>query len=529
MSAFHRPVIRLRRGLVPSAGLPPGQRFHNPVPGVVRLAVFAFLIAFAAMLLFVFSPGSLGFTRHEYVNSEVYSFKKLDVRGTFLHLSVTDGLLIPTYRGKQVSGAVLLGAGNFTLDLPAEVADKVATELGTAATTGSAAPSDTFKTAYLPLTYENLETLKDDANAQKKVDPGDAVDLARRVVEQNQAGRGAVKLFGVSRQFHAAQQDAVVLYADKLGQVRLVEAEKSVLSFSGGMVAASGGAGGQPNNQPSDTEHVFTFVNPGARTSFFHLGRANQGNVVLSVILFAAMAALLFFLVLVLTIDLEAPAVPDPGPLVDNPWAILALVGVDIALMATVQLLKAGRVAQAAPGVLVAGGAVALLYRAGRRYRRRHPWAMAVGFLGLTKANLWRSLFVGLWLGVLSVTAGAVAFPAGVQALTAKQVFASAAWAFLAVGVGRTGFYHGYVQSFLTLRLGPRQAVWATAAISGLAYMVPRLATAGALTLPLLLETIVVVPATTALNGYLFLRTHNLAGPVLSRSLLEFLPAVLKY
>lgn len=528
MPGFQRPVIRLRRGLLPPSGSPTGHLYHNPVPGALRLAILAFLLAFAAMLLFVFSPGSLGFSRDEYVNSEVYSFKKLEISSTYLRLKVTDGLLVPTYRGNEVSGAVLLGTGSFILDLPAEVADKVATELGTAATTGSAAPSDTFKTAYLPLTYQKLEALKEDANVEKGVDPGQAADLARRVVEQNKVGGGAVRLFGVTRQFRAAQEETVVLYADKLGQVRLVEAERSMLSFAGGLVAGSGGQAGSAPQPAGPAEHVFTFTNPAARTSFFHLGRVTQGNVVLSVLIFAAMAALLFFLVFILTIDVEAPAIADPGPLVDNHWAILGLIGADIALLTAVHFLRAGRLAQAAPGILVAAGAVALLYQAGR-HRRRHPWAVAVSFLGLTKANLWRSLFTGLALGALSVTAGAVAFPSGVQALTLVQFAGAVGWAFVAVGLGRAGFYHGYVQSFLSLRLGPRQAVWATAAISGLAYMVPRLATAGALSLPLLLETIVVVPVTTALNAYLFQRTRNLAGPMLSRSLLEFLPTVLKY
>jgi hypothetical protein len=497
------PIVRLRRGLLPLRGGPPGsRRLHNPVPTLVRLAMLAFLLGLAAMSLFLFSPASVGLLREEYVTPEAYAFKRLQVKGAYFSLDVKDGVIIPASRGRQVSGAVILGTGLFVLDLPSPAADQVAAEIG------MATPTDTCQVLYLPADYEKVETLKDQAGAEK-VDPSPYLDRVRRVIAQNKAAEGTVTLMGVARQFRTVQE-AVVFYGDKLGTVRLTE---------GSLCAVTLGGSGQ--------EKAFTFINPAARSGQFFPARVLPGLLLGSLAIFGAMALLLLFLVFILTVDVHVPLPPDPGALLDSPWSLWGLIAIDVILMTILEFVHAGRAARAAPGLLVFAAALALLVRANRN--RRDAWTPARGFLGLTGVNLRRALFVGLSLGALSVTAGTVSFPAGIQMRPWPEVAGAAAWAFGAIGLGRTGFYHGYVQTYLASRLGPREGWLLTAAICGLVYLIPKAMGGHGPSVAMGAESLFVIPITTALNGYLFMRTRSLWGVILSRGLLDFLPAVLKF
>jgi hypothetical protein len=470
---------------------------------ILLLGLGALIAGALALGLFFISPSSIGLLREEYVGQEVLSFQRVVVDDPYLKIDVKDGQLVPTYRGPRVTGVVILGNGLYRLVPPPEQADVLS------ATLASGNLQDSFTAIYLPLTYQELEEMKDRSSA-KPTDSPPSLERARTIVSDLKRELRLVGIFGVNREFQSgAESEAIQIFGDQFGRVRMYLGRQVTLNF------------------PSSGLR-FSFPNLYSGTGMFFLVYAQPKVLPISVLLLAVMVGFLGAMVYVLTVD-SNPAythrsiIEREAELRDwPPRASLYAAGIIsfyLILAALVGAYLPGRIIGTLADLVVAGFILRLFLRAKVTWKR----------LGLRREELTRSLLVGGAVGFLTVSAGALSFPAGLQHLSPLGLVRQFYWSFLVIGLARTVIFHAYLQTWLQNRHGRVRGLVATAFLVGILFSLPAALIRGTAILPALLENVVVVPAMTALNGFLFQRTGNVFGPALSRALVDFLPAFFRY
>ncbi|MHB9059412.1 MAG: hypothetical protein ACYC53_11445 [Bacillota bacterium] len=482
-----------------------GTTYHtrNPIHWLAFTSLGALIAGVLALGLFFLSPSSLGLLREEFIRNEVYSFQRVIVDDPYLKVDVKDGFLIPTYRSSQTAGVIIVGTGLYRLAPPPDQADSVAAALN------SGTLQDSFTALYMPLTYQELEAMKDRAVA-KPADAPAALDRARAVVNDLKQDLRSVGLFGITREFQSgAESQAVQLYGDHFGRVSLFIGRQVTLAFNA-------------------TGRTFSFPNQYSGTAMFFLVYAQPRVLPVSALLLLLMVGFLGSMVFVLTVDTN----PDfrhrsiierelelrnwPPRATTTAAAVIALYAI---LAALTGAYLPGRVLGTLGDLAITALILYLFYHYKVTWKR----------LGLRRDNLYRSLTIGAALGFLTVSAGALSFPLGVQHLSPLGLLGQVYWSFVVIGLARTFIIHAYLQTWLQNRLGPTWGLVATAFLAGAAISLPAALILKTALAPALIENLFVIPLMTALNGFLFQRTGNAFGPALSRALMDFLPAFFRY
>lgn len=481
----------------------PSHHTRNPVHWLALIGVGALIAGALALGLFFLSPASLGLLREEFVRNEAYAFQRVIVDDPYLKIDVKDGILIPTYRGSQTAGVIIIGSGLYRLAPPPDQADSIAAALNW----GNL--QDSFTAVYMPLTYQELEAMKDRALV-KPADSPTALDRAQAIVGDLKSDLKAVGLFGMTREFQpGTNSQAIQIYGDHFGRVSLFVDRQVTLVFNA-------------------TGRRFSFANQYSGTAMYFLVYAQARVIPVSALLLLLMVGFLGSMVFVLTVDTN-PAYRHRSIIEREmelrswpPRATITAAGVAAIYALLAALTGAylpGRLLGTLGDLAVATTILYLFSRNGVTWKR----------LGLRRDNLARSLFIGAALGFLTVSAGALSFPLGVQHLSPLGLLRQVYWSFVVVGFARTFIVHAYLQTWLQNRLGPTWGLVTTAFLAGAVFSLPASLILKAALVPALLENLVVVPLMTALNGFLFQRTGNAFGPALSRALMDFLPAFFRY
>ncbi len=468
----------------------------NPLALAISFLLIAVLLAGVSLALFMYKPGSVGLMTNEYVKEEAYYFDILDIQGPYLQLTVGPGLIIPTYRGQQVSGAVILGSGEYSLDLPGEYSAVLYETLHTVAV------KDQFTEVYLPGSYQRLQNLKDLASAQPITDY-QFLDRARAIIEENSNDLSNLKMFGVTRQFITASGSIPVrINGQHHGPLHFVQGGDIVISY------------------PAYDNLVLRFPASTSQQIPFFLLFAKPAIIPISIAIFVTAGALILLMIMLLTIDIDSAFELDRFKHLGRAAETLVLITV-LGLAGAGNWIAARHSLSTTGQSLIALGLLVLVLNV---TRARHLQFID---LGLTLRNIWRSVVSAALVGFAVVCVGTLSYPRGIQDMDSASFVDLTVWSFLIVGLARELLMRGYVLTSLTRLLGRFWGLVVTSLASSLLYFVPLLLTAGLHGLhPTHYSQAAIVFGMATLTGYLYQRTGNIAAPSIARGIIEFLPKI---
>jgi len=476
------------------------------------LIAIGLVVAFGSfgVAFFLADPGSVGDLREDYVNREAYTFRTLRLDGLYATLTYDHGgAIVPIYSSGQVTGVVITGSSVVTFKVPASVRDELAGLLGDP---DADSLTDTVTGCYLPLSYQELETVKDLASVEVSHAYGVHLPEAEAILSEVKRNPNLVMVFGQTRQFTEGAPVSAYFKTEHYGGVTFIEGSTVTLTVS----------------RPSPAR--ISFTNEFPFRSIFSPMTPQTPLLSGPLIAFGVMSFLLIALTYVLTIDLVYPR-PQPHHLPGRQphpaswdWTFVALL-----LLGEGMVRLVVSVAELPSGAVVVYQLVALAAIA--------VWLGYVGMdlpthLGLTRRNLARVLFVGVSLGVLATVAGAVSFPSGVRSIRVISALSQALWSFGFIGLVRAIYYHGFVQTTLERYLGRWWGWLGAAFVMALVYFLPGFipAPGNPVTWPASVTGgLATLFLTFAVIGFFFHRTRSAWGAAVVLGLLDFLPRVLTF
>ena len=470
-------------------------------------------LGIAAVVMAWMWPQRTGSIGHEYVSSDVYAFDRLTLELEYLSADVRSGVVVPVLARGEITAAMIFGLGFVELDLPATLADEVSSELGLPGF------REDFDVLYMPATYQSLERLKILAQAQL-IDDTEYASLAQDLLDLQVYDAGLLRLFPrPSPGSTPGSPVALRIYSVAFGRVDYLEGPRITIEFERPM------------------PRLVSLPHPGLAAPVFP--QLYESPVLsVTVALYLLLAGLLCVLCFAVTLHTKEPewaarAIAQGGGLplrasrlppqafVPLVWPLLILVAYMAHRLAGVFLLGSDYPAHLGDLGLAALIVVTLLIL-----------RMPAEHLGLTGRTLGLSVFVGALVGFFAVVAGSLSYPNGWRDLDAFTWLGTITKALLVVAPARELLLRALAQTSLERYVGRLGAVLLPALVAGLAYLGAGLVGGGLTgrTLePLLMEGLLVVPVVNGLAGYLYLRTRNLAAPVLVSGLVDLLPRVLTF
>lgn len=476
---------------------------------LIALGLVVVLGSFGTVV-FLADPGSVGDLREDYVNREVYTFRRLQIDGIYAAVSYpSGGAIIPVYSSGQVTGVILTGRGSVTFTAP----PGAQTEL-TALSTEPDADALTMAVSgvYLPVSYQELENIKSMASAEVSHAYGIHLPEAKELLTDVKRNPNLVMVFGQTRQFTEGAPVSAYFRSEHYGGVTFLEGRTVTLTVS----------------RPERT--TVTFANEYPFRSVFSPMTPQTPVLSGPLVAFGIVSFLLVALTYVLTIDLIAPR-PQPRYLrgrTPHPaawdWTFLAFL-----LLGELLVRLLVNIAELRSEAVVIYQVVALLAMI---YWLEYVGMDIPNYLGLTRRNLARVLFVGVSLGVLATIGGAVNLPSGFRDVRLFAVILQFIWSFGFIGLIRGLYYHGFIQTTLERHLG-RWTGWLGAALlTALVYFLPGFipAPGNPVTWPAsIVGGLVTLMLTFSVMGFLFHRTRSAWGSAAVLGLLDFLPRILTF
>lgn len=488
-------------------------RPQGPALSILLSVCLVLALGVTAVVMAWLWPQRTGVLGQEYASGDVFAFDRLSLSMEYLEVEIEAGLIVPVLTRGEVSATVLFGLGRASLDLPPDLAAELS------AVIGAPAFREDFSAMYMPATYQSLERLKILCAARQVVDPEHA-SLAQDILDMQVQDLGLLRLFPrPSPRAAPARPSAARIYTVSFGRADYLEGPRILLDLA------------------KPVPRSLAFRHPGlAAPAFPQL--YDEPVLLVTILLYILLGALIWVLSFAITLHLREPewatrAAGRGGGLplatTEMPSYGFASLGVPLAAMLgylVTSLAGAAVFGQAYPAYLVILGLAAVF--AALAYRARIP----AEHLGLTRRAMTVSIVAGLLVGFYVVVAGSIGYPSGIR----PQPVASWVWnvvrSLLIVAPAREFLLRGVAQTTLERYLGRTGAVLLPATVAGLVYLGSGLVGFGPAerTLsPLLMEGLLVVPATNALAGYLYLRTRNLTAPVLVSGLADLLPRVLSF
>lgn len=483
---------------------------RHPLRYVLIALVLVVIVGTFGVLFFLAEPGSVGDLREDYVTREAYAFRSLELDGLYVRLVYENGgAIVPVYSSGQVTGAVLTGSGTVTFNVAPSAADELAELLGTP---GATTLTDRVDGCYLPVTYQELEAIKELASAEVSHAYSIHLPEAKAVLRDVKRDPNLVMVFGQTRRFTEGAPVSAYFRTERFGGVTFIEGSTVTLTVS------------RPERVQVTFANEFPF-----RSVFSPKGLETP---VLSgpLIAFGVVSFLLVALTYVLTIDLLHPR-PQPRHLRGRSphpaswdWTLIGLLL--LGDMVVRLMVNSARLASEAVVIYHVAALVLVVY-----------WLEYVGmdvptYLGLTRRNLARVLFVGASLGLLATVGGAVSFPSGFRSVRVIAVLGQALWSFGFIGLVRALYYHGFLQTTFERHLGRWLGWLGSAFVIALVYFLPGFipAPGNPVTWPTsVVGGLVTLSLTFAVIGFLFHRTRSAWGSAAVLGLLDFLPRVLTF
>lgn len=484
---------------------------RHPLRYVLIVIVLVIATGTFGVLFFLAEPGSVGDLREDYVTREAFTFKNLELDGMYATVIYDGGgALIPIYgSGHQVTGAIITGLGALTFKVSPAATGQLAALVGDPK---ARTLTDTVDGCYLPMTYQELETIKENCSAEVSHAYGIHLPEAENILKDVRRDPNLVMVFGQTRQFTEGAPVSAYFRASRYGGITILEG--STITFA--------------TSLPQRTRIVFANEYP-FRSVFSPM--TLQTPLFSGALLgFGVVSFLLIALSYVLTIDLIHPRPQPRWAKGHSPhpsewdWAfvgILLLGEILVRLMVNVAQVKSEAVI-----LYQMAGLVAMVY-----------WVEYVGmdlptYFGITRHNLSRVVFVAISLGVLATIGGAVSFPSGLRNVRFIQVVGQLLWSFGFIGVIRAFYYYGFLQTTFERHLGRWWGWLGSAGTMAMVYFLPGFipAPGNPVTWPAsIIGGLTTLTLTFAVIGFLFHRTRSAWGAALVLGLLDFLPKILTF
>jgi len=484
---------------------------RHPLRYVLIVIVLVIATGTFGVLFFLAEPGSVGDLREDYVTREAYSFKTLELDGMYATVVYDKGgAIIPVYgSGHQVTAAVITGEGTLTFKTSAAAAQQLADLVGDP---NARVLTDTVTGAYLPVTYQELETIKENCSAEVSHAYGILLPEAEDILKNVRRDPNLVMVFGQTRQFTEGAPVSSYFQGQRYGGITILEGP--TITFATSLP--------QPTRITFTNEYPFRSVFSPMSVQTPLLSGALLG--------FGVVSFLLIALTYVLTIDLLHPRPqprwakgrsPHPS---EWDWAFVALILLGDLLVRL--LVSVAEIRSEAVVLYQAVGLAAMVW-----------WVNYVGmdlptYFGVTGHNLSRVLFVAASLGVLATIGGAVSFPSGLRAVRVVQVIGQLIWSFGFIGLIRAFYYYGFLQTTFERHLGRWWGWLGSAATTALVWFLPGFipAPGNPVTWPAsIVGGLITLTLTFAVIGFLFHRTRSAWGAALVLGLLDFLPKILTF
>jgi CRP-like cAMP-binding protein len=483
---------------------------RHPLRYVLIALILVVVLGTFGVVFFLADPGSVGDLREDYVSREAYTFRTLRLDGPYITLEYTaGGAIIPVYSSGQVTGAVITGTGTVTFRAPPSSVGELAALVGDPHAT---ALSDTVTGCYLPATYQELESIKELASAEVSHAYGTHLPEAEQILADVKRNPNLIMVFGQTRQFTEGAPVSTYFRTRSYGGVTFIEGSTVTLTVT------------------SPHRVRVTFPNEFPFRSIFSPVSLQTPLLSGPLIAFGVMSFLLIALTYVLTIDLLHPR-PQPRYLRGRSAYPASWDGTFVAVLLTGEMLVRLLVnlAQLRSEAVVIYQVLALVLIV--------YWLGFVGldvpsYLGLTRRNLARVLFVGVTLGLLATLGGAVSFPSGLRSVRFLPAVLQVLWSFGFIGVVRALYYHGFLQTTLERHFGRWLGWLGSALVIALVYFLPGFlpAPGNPVTWPAsVIGGLATLFLTFAVIGFLFHRTRSAWGAATVLGLLDFLPRVLTF
>ncbi len=484
---------------------------RHPLRYVLIAIVLVIATGTFGVLFFLAEPGSVGDLREDYVTREAYTFRNLELDGMYATVVYSNGgALIPVYgSGHQTTAVVITGEGTLTFKAPAEAASDLAALVGDSK---ARALTDTVSGAYLPVTYQELETIKESCSADVSHAYGIHLPEAQAILDVVRRDPNLVMVFGQARQFTEGAPVSAFFQAGKYGAITVLEG--ATITFN--------------TSLPQRTRITFASEYP-FRSVFSPM--SVQTPLLSGALLgFGVVSFLLIALTYVLTIDLIHPRpiprwgrghAPHPS---EWDWAFVGFVFLGEVLVRL--LVNVAQVRSEAVIIYQLVGLVAMVY-----------WVEYVGmdlptYFGITKHNLSRVVFVAVSLGILATVGGAVSFPSGFRNVRFIQVVGQFLWSFGFIGLIRAFYYYGFLQTTFERHLGRWWGWLGSAGAMAVIYFLPGFipAPGNPVTWPAsIIGGLTTLALTFAVIGFLFHRSRSAWGAAIVLGLLDFLPKILTF
>jgi len=483
---------------------------RHPLRYVLIAIALVVALGTFGVVFFLADPGSVGDLRDDYVNREAYTFRTLRLDGLYVTLTYeSGGAIVPVYASGQVTGVVITGSATVTFKSSSSAEPELSELVGDPE---AETLTDSVSGCYLPLSYQELETIKDLASAEVSHAYGIHLPEAEKILSEVKRNPNLVMVFGQTRQFTEGAPVSAYFQTEHYGGVTFIEGPTVTLTVS----------------IPRRTR--ISFANEFPFRSVFSPMPPQTPLLSGPLIAFGVMSFLLIALTYVLTIDLIYPR-PQPHHLRGRSahpaswdWTFVAFLLIGEGVVRLVVSL-----AQLPSEAIVVYQMLALVAMV--------AWLSYLGmdlatYFGLTRRNLARVLFVGASLGVLATVAGAVNFPSGVRNIRVISALVQALWSFGFIGLVRSIYYHGFIQTTFERHLG-RWAGWLGAALlMALIYFLPGFipAPGNPVTWPTSITGgLTTLFLTFAVIGFFFHRTRSAWGAAVMLGLLDFLPRILTF
>lgn len=442
----------------------------NPL-GILLITIASIIIiGLVILLLITYSPSHLGVLNPGFTINEIYSFERIELEGEYISFTMDKGgFLVPGYRGGLVYSMVILGEGEFKLSTPDGVIE------------------NSFSALYLPLQPKDYQYLRENLILDTTHNAS-VIERAKKVFHENRKTFFFVEPFNQLRMFPPPSENLLgVIYSSDYGKIKYIEG-KSVIF------------------RPKEGKQV-SFFNSRGTVSYPSPWIYNTMG--LGILL---MTSILIISCFVITLDVH-----------NRPEAVASFAVSSYKGLIPVFLLTA--FSSIMPGMIELYGIqninhilypVIAFMAVFIKVRQGYP----LRGMGFNLNYPLRSLLLGIILAALGFFMGSLGLPKGFYISNPKLLVLP-----ILISFSKEIFYRGFIQTTLEDFTGPWPAILITSMVAGLTYLIPGLFSLG-LEPAVMFNSLLTIPCTAAVSGYIFMKTRSLLGTVIFAALLEILPSI---
>jgi len=446
---------------------------HNHVVRSLYLLAIITAISLLAMILVLSIPADLGTPYEPLAATDSYNFDAWEMSLGRLHLSFPQGgVMVGAFRRGELTAFVLIGEGTATFHGDAE---EQQFPLAQAVIQGH--PSE-------------IAILRGQTFIEASVHP-EAMQTAAKLLQTVAVDEPLLEVFGVRKVFLPRRGVKIVaLFDQDGGKASYLQARRTVW------------------RQPGEPEQVL----PSPEAPLYPPHDQFMFSLAILSVMVAAVAAGIVFVTPVYEhwTYLEKPKIPL--------WLPVAVAFLHSVLEAYLHYLKLHQLVIVGWRVMVIAAVLWIADAQGNSF----------DFLGLRVRRLWNAFTTGVWAGILLFLCGSIALPGGMRVVEPLALVGQLLYVTVGVAVFQELLWRGLVQGAFRQRFGALTSIGFTTALAAVFSLAPALLS-GTITTAVLIQSFFIVPLSAFVLGYVYERTHNIAGPLATTATVYLLPLLLYF